>query len=139
VSREIEKLRAREAQIKRRIAEIQARTKNAERKQRTARLIRWDVVVEAMMKAQKIEATEWVAACREVLSARDFEIATAEILSRSSDRAQLEEGASAPSRIPDASNRQGTSVPLDRVERLRRNSSEAALAAVVWQEEGRAP
>lgn len=82
MSNEIEKLRAREAQIKRRIAEIQARSKSAERKQRTARLIRWGVVVEAMMKARKIEASEWIEACREVLSARDFEIATAEILPR---------------------------------------------------------
>lgn len=89
MSNEIEKLRAREAQIRKRIAEIQSRQKSAERKQRTARLIRWGVVVEAMMKAQKIEAIEWVEACREVLSARDFEIATAEIRSSSSDEAHL--------------------------------------------------
>lgn len=90
MSNEIEKLRAREAQIRKRIAEIQSRQKSAERKQRTARLIRWGIVVEAMMRAKKIEASEWVEACREVLSARDFEIATAEILSRSSDRAHLD-------------------------------------------------
>ncbi|GIK11108.1 MAG: hypothetical protein BroJett001_31740 [Chloroflexota bacterium] len=89
MSNEIEKLRAREAQIRKRISEIQSRQKSAERKQRTARLIRWGVVVEAMMKAQKIEAAEWVEACREVLSARDFEIATAEIRSSSSDEAHL--------------------------------------------------
>lgn len=89
MSNEIEKLRAREAQIRKRIAEIQSRQKSAERKQRTARLIRWGVVVEAMMKAQKIEASEWVEACREVLSARDFEIATAEIHSSSSDEAHF--------------------------------------------------
>jgi hypothetical protein len=89
VSNEIEKLRAREAQIKKRIAEIQSRQKSADRKQRTARLIRWGVVVESMMKAQKIEAAEWVDACREVLSARDFMIATAEIRSSSSDEAHL--------------------------------------------------
>jgi hypothetical protein len=89
MSNEIEKLRAREAQIRKRIAEIQSRQKSAERKQRTARLIRWGVVIEAMMKAQKIEAAEWVEAYREVLSARDFEIATAEIRSSSSDEAHL--------------------------------------------------
>lgn len=89
MSTEIEKLRAREAQIRKRIAEIQSRQKSAERKQRTARLIRWGVVVEAMMKAQKIEAAEWVEACREVLSARDFEIAIAEIRSSSSDEAHI--------------------------------------------------
>lgn len=89
MSSEIEKLRAREAQIRKRIAEIQSRQKSADRKQRTARLIRWGVVVEAMMKAQKIEAAEWVEACREVLSVRDFEIATAEILSPSSDGAHI--------------------------------------------------
>lgn len=89
MSGEIEKLRAKEAQIKKRIREIQSRSKSAERKQRTARLIRWGIVVEAMMKARKIEAAEWVVACREVLSARDFEIATAEIHSSSSDEAHL--------------------------------------------------
>lgn len=89
MSNEIEKLRAREAQIRKRIAEIQSRQKSAERKQRTARLIRWGVVVEAMMRAQKIEAAEWLDACREVLSARDFEIATAEIRSSSSDEAHI--------------------------------------------------
>ncbi len=89
MSNEIEKLRAREAQIRKRIAEIQSRQKSAERKQRTARLIRWGVVVEAMLRVQKIEAAEWVEACREVLSARDFEIATAEIRSSSSDEAHL--------------------------------------------------
>lgn len=89
MSGEIEKLRAREAQIKRRIAEIQARQKSAERKQRTARLIRYGVVIEAMMKGGKIDPAEWVEACREVLSARDFEIATAEIRSSSSDEAHI--------------------------------------------------
>ena len=89
MSGEIEKLRAREAQIKRRIAEIQARQKSAERKQRTARLIRYGVVIEAMMKGGKIDPAEWVEACREVLSARDFEIATTEIRSSSSDEAHF--------------------------------------------------
>ncbi|MBW7900335.1 MAG: hypothetical protein H3C26_02585 [Rhodocyclaceae bacterium] len=76
---DLEKLRAREAQIKRRIAEIQAKQKSADRKQRTARLIRWGIVIEAMFRAGKIEPSEWVEQCREVLSARDFAIATAEI------------------------------------------------------------
>lgn len=89
MSADIEKLRAREAQIKRRIAEIQARQKSAERKQRTARLIRWGVVVESMMRAGKIEAAEWLEACREVLSVRDFEIATAEIRSSLPNEAHL--------------------------------------------------
>lgn len=89
MSSEIEKLRAREAQIKRRIAEIQSRQKSTERKQRNARLIRWGVVVEAMMRDGKIVAVDWVEACREVLSARDFEIATAEIRSSSSDEAHF--------------------------------------------------
>lgn len=87
---ELEKLRQREQQIKRRIAEIQSRQKTADRKQRTARLIRYGVVVEAMMKSGKIEPADWVEACREALSARDFLIATAKILSRSSDRAHLD-------------------------------------------------
>ncbi len=85
----IKKLRAREAQIRKRIAEIQSRQKSADRKQRTARLIRWGVVVEAMMRDGKIVAADWVEACREVLSARDFEIATAEIRSSSSDEAHI--------------------------------------------------
>ncbi len=89
MSAELEKLRAREAQIKRRIAEIQSRQKSTDRKQRNARLIRWGVVVEAMMRDGKIVAADWVEACREVLSARDFEIATAEIRSSSSDEAHL--------------------------------------------------
>ena len=86
---ELEKLRQREQQIKRRIAEIQSRQKAADRKQRTARLIRYGVVVEAMMKARKIEPADWVEACREALSARDFEIATAEIRSSLANEAHL--------------------------------------------------
>ena len=89
MSNELEKLRAREAQIKRRIAEIQSRSKTAERKQRTARLIRWGVCVEAMLKQGKIEADEWVDVCREVLSGRDFEIAVTEIRPSSPDEAHL--------------------------------------------------
>lgn len=85
----IEKLRTKEAQIKRRIAEIQSRQKSADRKQRNARLIRWGICVEHMLRSGKIEPTEWVEVCREVLSANDFSIATAEILSRSSDRAHI--------------------------------------------------
>lgn len=87
---EIEKLRLKEAQIKKRINEIQSRSKSADRKQRSARLIRWGIVVESMLKAGKIEATEWVAACKEVFkSARDIEIATTKIHSPSSDGAHL--------------------------------------------------
>lgn len=90
MTNELEKLRQREQQIKRRIAEIQSRQKSADRKQRNARLIRWGICVEHMLKSGKIEPTEWVEVCREVLSANDFSIATAEILSRSSDRAHLD-------------------------------------------------
>lgn len=86
---EIEKLRAKEAQIKQRIREIQARSKSADRKQRTARLIRWGVVVESMLKAGKIEAAEWIVACREILSARDFEIAVENIRSSHKCEAHL--------------------------------------------------
>lgn len=86
---EIEKLRAKAAQIEKRIRELQARTKSAERKHRTARLIRWGVCVEHMLKVGKIERAEWVAVCREVLSGRDFNIATAEIHSSSTDEAHF--------------------------------------------------
>lgn len=86
---EIEKLRAKEAQIKKRIAQIQSRQKSTDRKQRTARLIRWGVVVEAMLKAKKIEPADWVEACREALSARDFSIATAEICSSLANEAHF--------------------------------------------------
>ncbi|MFT3849910.1 MAG: hypothetical protein QM739_14920 [Propionivibrio sp.] len=89
MTNELEKLRQREQQIKRRIAEIQSRQKSADRKQRNARLIRWGVCVEHMLKTGKIELTEWLEVCREVLSARDFEIATAEIRSSSSDDAHF--------------------------------------------------
>ena len=89
MSNELEKLRAKEAQIKRRIAEIQSRNKSADRKQRAARLIRWGVCVEHMLQSGKIEPAEWVEVCREVLSGRDFEVATAEIRSSSSDDAHL--------------------------------------------------
>lgn len=78
---EIEKLRAREAQIKKRIAEIQSRAKSEERKQRTARLLRWGVVVETLLKTGEMGAGEWVEVCKRILSVRDFEIATAEIIS----------------------------------------------------------
>lgn len=86
---EIEKLRAKEASIKRRIREIQSRSKSSERKERTARLIRWGVVVEAMLKAGKIEAADWIDACQSTLKGRDFEIATAKILPSSTDEAHL--------------------------------------------------
>ena len=86
---EIEKLRAKEAQIKKRIAEIQSRHKSLDRKQRTARLIRWGVCVEHMLKSGKIEPAEWVEVCREVLSVRDFELATSEIHSTVSTVAHI--------------------------------------------------
>lgn len=75
----IEKLRTKEAQIKKRIREIQARGKSGERKERTARLIRWGIVVEALLKSGEMEAAEWVDACKRILNVRDFEIATAKI------------------------------------------------------------
>lgn len=82
MTNEIEKLRAKELQIKKRIREIQSRSKSADRKQRSARLIRWGVVVEGMIKAGEIETNDWVDACKHHLkNVRDIEIATAEILS----------------------------------------------------------
>lgn len=87
---EIEKLRAKEAQIKRRIREIQSRSKSSDRKQRSARLIRWGVVVEALLKTGEMEASEWVDACKHILrSGRDIEIATSEILSSLPNEAHL--------------------------------------------------
>lgn len=89
MNNELEKLRQREQQIKQRIREIQSRSKSVDRKQRTARLIRWGVVVETMLKTKKIEPADWVEACREALSARDFEIAIAEIRSSLANEAHL--------------------------------------------------
>jgi 2'-5' RNA ligase len=86
----IKKLRAKEAQIKKRIREIQSRGKSNERKERTARLIRWGIVVEALFKSGEMGAAEWVDACKRMLkSGRDFEIATAEILSSLPNEAHL--------------------------------------------------
>lgn len=76
---EIEKLRAREAQIKKRIREIQSRAKSTDRRERTARLIRWGIVVEGMLKTGKIEAPDWIDACKFHLNARDFEVAVEHI------------------------------------------------------------
>lgn len=86
---ELEKLRAREAQIKKRIAQIQARGKVEERKQRTARLIKFGIVVDALLKAGKLEVGEWIDACRKNLNERDFELATAKIRPSSTDEAHL--------------------------------------------------
>lgn len=86
---EIEKLRAKEASIKKRIAEIQSRAKAADRKQRAARLIKYGIVVDALLKSGELGTNEWVDACKRMLNARDFEIATAEIRSGSSDPAHL--------------------------------------------------
>lgn len=87
---EIEKLRAKELQIKKRIREIQSRSKSTDRKQRSARLIRWGVVVEGMIKTGQIEASDWVDACkRHLKNGRDIEIATAEILSSLPNEAHL--------------------------------------------------
>ncbi len=86
---EIEKLRAKEAAIKKRIAEIQSRAKSVDRKQRTARLIRWGIVVEASLKAGEIEEADWVDACKKHLGERDQKIALSKIHSSSADEAHL--------------------------------------------------
>lgn len=52
----LDKLHAKAAQIKRRIRERQARGKSQERKERNARLIRWGIVVEALLKSGEMEA-----------------------------------------------------------------------------------
>jgi len=81
----IEKLRAKEAQIKKRIREMQARGKSQERKERTARLIRWGIVVEALLKSGELPTEEWSAECKKYLNVRDFEIATAKSYPASND------------------------------------------------------
>ena len=86
---ELEKLRAREAQIKKRIAQIQAREKSEARKQRTSRLIKFGIVVEAMLKAGEIGIDEWIADCEKKLSPRDFQLVTAQIRPSSKDEAHL--------------------------------------------------
>lgn len=86
---ELEKLRAREAQIKKRITQIQTREKAEERRQRTARLIKYGIVVDAMLKTCEINAGEWINACRKNLSERDFKLATAQIRPSSVDEAHL--------------------------------------------------
>ena len=87
---EIEKLRVKEAQIKKRIREIQARAKSEDRKQRTSRLIRWGIVVEALLKSGEMGAQEWADVCKRMLkSGRDVEIATAELLTSLSNEAHL--------------------------------------------------
>lgn len=89
-SSEIEKLRAKETQIKKRIREIQTRAKSEDRRQRTSRLIRWGIVVEGLLKSGEMEAVEWVDACKRMLkSERDISIATAEILSSLPNEAHL--------------------------------------------------
>lgn len=85
----IDKLRAKEAQIKKRIREIQSRAKSEDRRQRTSRLIRWGIVVEALLKNREMESAEWVDACKRNLNARDFEIATAKKPSSSLEEAHL--------------------------------------------------
>lgn len=75
----IEKLKEKAAQIQRQIREKQARGKSQERKERTSRLIKWGIVVEALLKSGEMESAEWVDACKRMLNARDFEIATAKI------------------------------------------------------------
>lgn len=84
------KLLAKEAQIKKRIREMQARGKSQERRERTSRLIRWGIVVEALLKSGEMGVAEWVDACKRILkSERDFEIATAKILSSLPNEAHL--------------------------------------------------
>lgn len=87
---EMEKLLAKEAAIKKRIHEMQARGKSQERKERTARLIRWGIVVEGLLKNGEMGQAEWVDACKRILkSERDISIATAEILSSLPNEAHL--------------------------------------------------
>lgn len=87
---EMEKLLAKEAAIKKRIGEMRARSKSQERKERTARLIRWGIVVEGLLKNGEMGQAEWVDACKRILkSERDTSIATAEILSSLPNEAHL--------------------------------------------------
>ncbi|WP_157662712.1 hypothetical protein [Sulfuriferula sp. AH1] len=86
----LQKLREREARIKRRMREIQSRTKSDERKRRSAKLIRWGVVVEALLKSGEIDAVEWVNSCRQILkSERDKEIATSNLIPSLPNEAHL--------------------------------------------------
>lgn len=67
---------------KKRIREMQPRVKSEDRKQRTSRLVRCGLVVEALLKNGEMEAAEWVDACKRILkSERDISIATAGICS----------------------------------------------------------
>lgn len=110
-SSEIEKLRAKEAQIKKRIREIQTRTKSEDRKQRTGRLIRWGIVVEALLKNGEMGAVEWVDICKRILkSDRDVEIATAEIISSLTARRTSELSPAEKLCAPAAGENQSTSV-----------------------------
>lgn len=77
LSVEIERLRDREARIKLRIREMQSRDRQVERKRRTARLVRWGVVVEALLKSGQITEQSWLDACRRILTKPgDFQAAT---------------------------------------------------------------
>lgn len=88
---ELEKLRAKEATIKKRIAQIQARGKAEERRQRTARLIKFGIVIEAMLKSGELNMDEWISTCRGKLNERDFELATAKLRPVASSDGALKE------------------------------------------------
>lgn len=90
LSIEIARLRDREAKIKRRIREMQTRDKQVERKRRSARLVRWGVVVEALLKAGEIGEQEWLDTCRRILTKHDdFEVATDVFRTSSQSEAHL--------------------------------------------------
>ncbi|HEY3325600.1 MAG TPA: hypothetical protein VGK14_00355 [Novimethylophilus sp.] len=87
---ELQKLIEREAKLKRRIREIQSKAKSDQRKERNARLIRWGIVVEALLKTGEIETVEWVDVCRKILkNDREFELATSNLISSLPNEAHL--------------------------------------------------
>lgn len=86
----LEKLREREAKLKRRIREVQSRANSDKRKERNARLIRWGVVVEALLKTGEIETNEWIGVCRKILkNDREFDLATSNLISSLPNEAHL--------------------------------------------------
>lgn len=87
---ELQKLIEREAKLKRRIREIQSKAKSDQRKERNARLIRWGIVVEALLKTGEIETKEWINVCRKTLkNDREFELATSNLISSLPNEAHL--------------------------------------------------
>jgi hypothetical protein len=85
----LKKLFEREARLKKRIRELQSREKRDQRKQRTARLIRFGIAVDACMRTGEIVEKEWRDVCRKVLSERDFQIAFPTSPASSLDEAHL--------------------------------------------------